>query len=313
MKDNVPSMENVGNSAKGITDSISGSFSNLKDSMQNGLDDFSKSSTVDGSAEFLNANGLIAKFVFVILVLIVFLFLLKLGVYILGYFLNPSKQPILIPGTLDGGKLKKVYQDPHKNSSKLIMRSNDQNKGIEYTWNVWLHLHDTVDATKLSNIFVKGDESFDSATGQNLLNGPGLYLKNADTNGNYVLEVRIDTMNSGASPEKITIQNIPLNKWVNVTLRLQNKLLDVYVNGIVTKRLNLTSIPKQNYNDVTVHGNNGYKGTTSNLRYYDYALNVFEINNIVLAGPNLSVFQSSDYANSGSFSFMSNQWYSQGL
>ena len=35
---------------------------------------------------------------------------------------------------------------------------------------------------------------------------------------------------------KIELDNIPLNKWINLIVRVENKALDVYVNGTIAGR-----------------------------------------------------------------------------
>ena len=53
--------------------------------------------------------------------------------------------------------------------------------------------------------------------------------------------------------------------------------LDIYINGTVSGRYNLSDVPFQNFYDVHVCQNNGFTGKLSNLRYYDSALNIFQI------------------------------------
>jgi hypothetical protein len=85
--------------------------------------------------------------------------------------------------------------------------------------------------------------------------------------------------------EEITIPDIPLNKWVNVIIRCQNTNLDVYINGKISRSVNLVGVPKQNYGDVYVAMNGGFDGYISNLWYYNYALGTVEIQNVVNKGP----------------------------
>jgi len=99
-----------------------------------------------------------------------------------------------------------------------------------------------------------------------------------------------------------------MKKWVHVALRLQNKILDIYVNGVVAERRVFNNTPKQNFGDVYVAQNGGFIGKLSNLRYYSRALNVFEITAVVNAGPNLSVAEGS--YSSGDVKYLSNMWYS---
>ena len=112
---------------------------------------------------------------------------------------------------------------------------------------------------------------------------------------------------------KIIINNIPIGKWINVILRCRDKILDVYINGTITKSVNLNGVPKQNYGDVFVAMNGGFDGNLSDLRYYDYAVGLNEINGLSTMGPNLSISSS----NSASLllrsaDYLSLRWYFYG-
>lgn len=309
ISDSVPSGSDVTSAAKGFSEGVTNSIASAQAGVQSGLEDFSKSANLEEAGnDFLSANGLLAKFVFIVLVLVAFMILMKVGIAILGYMLGPWSNPYLIKGSLGGSTGASIKQDPRDENSAIIMRSNDRNKGIEFTWSVWLFINQETDASTPKNIFVKGDSQF--TNGINLLNGPGLYLQDdtVTSPGTYKLVVKIDTMNDTETAE---INGVPINKWFHVAIRMQNKVMDTYVNGVVTDRFNLPSLPKQNFNNVTIHGNNGYTGSTSNLRYYNYALNVFEINNIVMFGPDLSPssLSADSKALSGNYSFLASSWY----
>jgi hypothetical protein len=117
----------------------------------------------------------------------------------------------------------------------------------------------------------------------------------------------MDTVDGNDSNNVINIDNIPIRKWVHVAIRMQNLIMDVYVNGVVSSRLILQNVPKQNYNDVYICQNGGFSGKLSNLRYITYAMNVFEINNVVLSGPNLKVTDNSSKL--GEYTYLSTSWY----
>lgn len=269
--------------------------------------DFSNQSkaAVGATAEFLTANTIIAKFAFILLVLVVFLIVFNLGVSIVGYFTEPSADPYIIKGMIDGNMSKVVPQDPKQTNSIPIYRSNDMTKGMEFTWSTWLYLTDLGKTeNKYQHIFSKGDGVI--STDNNLSkvnNGPGLYLSPMDNK----LHIVMDTVTASDSNTTIDIDNIPIQKWFHVAMRLQNTILDVYINGIVVKRLILQNTPKQNYGDIHICQNGGFYGKLSNLRYYSRALNVFEINNIVSSGPNLTVAE--DVKPTGGFGYLSNRWY----
>ena len=82
--------------------------------------------------------------------------------------------------------------------------------------------------------------------------------------------------------EVIEVENIPIQKWVICTIRVQNKTVDVYLNGIPTKRVNMKNIPKQNYGNIHVGGHSdGFNGYISSLRYFDHAIGNGKIQDIL--------------------------------
>ena len=92
----------------------------------------------------------------------------------------------------------------------------------------------------------------------------------------------------GNMTETVEIDDIPLNKWINVVLRLEGNVMDVYINGNIALRHIFNSVPMQNYGDTYVNANGGYSGMISDLWYHNRALTAVEIMSIVNAGPNLT-------------------------
>lgn len=308
----IPGVSDASASASSSLQSMGDSVRDMKSGLMNSIGDFSKKSVTDASSEFLDSNSLLAKFSFIILVLIVFMVMLKMLMGFIGYLFSPQSNPYIVSGILNGNQTATITQDPTKITSIEILRSNDRNKGIEFTWSAWLLMSTPTATSGRNNIFVKGNNIFD-ASGYCLTNGPGMYVTSVTDVSmvRYDLDVLMDTIDSTAV-EKVTIPNIPIKKWVNIAIRIQNLTLDVYVNGTIAKRLNLTKLPKQNTSDVIVCGNKGFPGSISNLRYFSYALNVFEINNVVRSGPNLtpSLLSVDPTATSGNASYLANSWYS---
>jgi hypothetical protein len=85
-------------------------------------------------------------------------------------------------------------------------------------------------------------------------------------------------------------------------------MMDIYINGVISNRYILPSVPKQNYYDIQICQNGGFSGLLSNLRYYDKALNVIQINNIVFWGPNLNA-STTVSTTRGGFEYLSSTWY----
>jgi hypothetical protein len=111
----------------------------------------------------------------------------------------------------------------------------------------------------------------------------------------------------------VDISGIPINKWFNTTIRVENRVLDVYMNGVLTKRKDLETIPRQNFYSVFICQNGGFGGYLSDLRYFNKSLNVFEINSIVNSGPSLKFNSDSDAAYNkvpDNLHYLSHNWYS---
>ena len=87
---------------------------------------------------------------------------------------------------------------------------------------------------------------------------------------------------------KLTTTNeIPIEKWFHIAFRIKQKTVDIFVNGQIIKRKILSSIPKQNYDNVYIGQNGGFNGKISELRYFASALSGNEILTIVNNGPDL--------------------------
>jgi len=74
-------------------------------------------------------------------------------------------------------------------------------------------------------------------------NSPGLYLTPITDNQQNLL-IRMNTFEQ--MNEDVLVEDIPINKWVNVIVRCDQHQLDIYINGVLTKRHILQGVPKQN-------------------------------------------------------------------
>lgn len=307
--------ENISDTFSGATEGISNAATNLKSSINDTVSGFSSSNVVNAGSEFLESNTIVAKFAFIILVLIGFMFLFRIGMIALAYFLQPSESPYLVKGLINGTESVTIPQNSFANNSTITWSSNQQT-GIEFTYSVWVSFTNSNADGKFHHIFNKGSYDLSAGSGMNLdSNAPGLYVKYS-SNGVTTLRVIMDTLQSTTPTASdmhgvtVDIPEIPYKKWINVVIRCQNRILDIYVNGILTSRKDLVNVPRQNYGDVFVCRDGGFSGQLSDLRYYARALNVFEINGVVGTGPNLST-SSSTSAPSGSSNpyFLSSLWY----
>jgi hypothetical protein len=287
-------VNNIKDGLSNTTAAVTNTLSNVRDTVSNSVQGFSSKNLVESGNDFIQSNTIIAKFVFLILVLIIFLLLLHLGIYILNWVFQPAiADPYVVAGYIAGNQSLVVPQDPKKDRAVTIYRSNNQSSGMEFTWCAWLNILNVAGDKKLHVFSKGGNGTFDANGVMTVDNAPGMYLSNSSENGAKITIMMNTVALPGQGPdatiyESVEIDNLPLKKWFHVAIRLQNKILDVYINGTIAKRVSFSNVPKQNYGDVYVSGNGGYNGGLSDLRYFARALNVFEINNIVMKGPNLT-------------------------
>ena len=89
------------------------------------------------------------------------------------------------------------------------------------------------------------------------------------------------------SPQTITIQNIPIQKWVNIVVCFDSNATDTYINGkLIDTQLNPAPLftPKTADKLYLCKGNKGFSGSISNTRYYGRFLSPQEVWDIYKGG-----------------------------
>jgi hypothetical protein len=282
---------------------------------------FQSNKYVSAGKDFLQSNSIIAKFAFLILVLLLFLMVVSLGSKILSWIFAPPRNPILIDGMINSNQMMIIPQNPSIKGAKPIYRSNNEREGLEFTWSVWIKIDDyAYKIDEYKHVFHKGNNNIsarDTGAGKAGVNfpnnSPGLYIKPVsknEKNGNTAgFLIKMNSFKNIA--EDITIDNIPLNKWVNVIIRVTKQTqLDVYINGTLVKRHMMEHPAKQNYGDVYASLNGGFMGNTSELRYFEYALSTSKIQSIVNKGPNTNLVSGASIGKSKN-KYLSTRWFLQ--
>jgi len=285
---------------------------------------------------FAESNTAISRFVFIILILLLFIILFNFGVQLIQKWVGDNPNPFIIDGMVLSNNTKIVSSNPNVEKSVPILRSVNEEYGLEFTWNVWFYVDKlNTDPLSYQRIFSKGNED-SVTTGINplLANGvnkkivnasPGLFLTQQENSGvlatakpattnntNVNLYFVVNTFKNSESnteyAESITIHNIPVKKWVCATMRVENKTADIYINGVLTQRKTFTNLPRQNYYDTIIgDSGEGFSGFISSLRYYNHALNYEEIQNVYGKGPNLKSIDTN--MNSRVMDYLSINWY----
>lgn len=268
--------------------------------------------------EFLNSNTAISKFVGFFLCLLLFVILYQFGMGILQKLFGPSFNPYIINGMVPSDKITQISANPNDKKSVPVYRSINEDQGIEYSWNVWFFI-DSAASKENARIFSKGsgdntnyNKTYSKDLTTQFINvSPGLFLNKDSLGKTYELSVIINTFDSSINElplyEKVIIKDIPIQKWVCCTIRVQGKIVDIYINGMLSKRVTLISVPKQNYYDTYIGDTNGFRGYISSLRYYGYAIGYNEIQALFASGPSLQMLESD--AMPTSTDYLSINWY----
>lgn len=77
------------------------------------------------------------------------------------------------------------------------------------------------------------------------------------------------------------LQNIPINKNINITINFRGTDVEVYYDGKIVKVVKLDGIPKSNKSNLYVMNDKTFGGEISNLLYYPNSLTYENVNDIL--------------------------------
>jgi hypothetical protein len=193
-------------------------------------------------------------------------------------------------------KPREFEQNPTMKNAKLLPLSDNERTGAEFTYSffLWINPSSFRDEDGLLHIFHKGNP-FPFP-----LLGPGVFLK-SNTN-----TLRVYMNSSRTWNNHIDVENIPVKKWVHIVILARENAIEVYINGNLAKKLNIegatlyqnfgnlylfrptniildpTTIPSLKGEFFRMFGT--YKGSFSNLFYFNYALSYTEIQGLTALG-----------------------------
>jgi hypothetical protein len=227
-----------------------------------------------GYVEQITGNStimLILKIVLAFILLIIVINIIKY--FYVKWAMDKTGSPMLINGTKNAKQAMVISQDPNHTNYIPIKRSVNQN-GIEFSYAFWFVISDfTYKNGEWKHMFHKGNSS--SYPNR----APGVWIHPT----NNIIRIYMNTMQNIL--EYVDIDNIPIRKWVHMVITVQNRYLNIYVNGFLKIRKELTSLPRQNYGNVWTNLFGGYEGYLSKLQYFDRAITPFDIDGLVSNGP----------------------------
>lgn len=146
--------------------------------------------------------------------------------------------------------------------------------GLEFTYSFWIYVANwNYRFGDWKNILLKGN---------NNTRAPGIWLY-PKTNS---LHCRISTfpdLNEGCD-----IRNIPLQKWVHVVYVLNNRTVDIYIDGKLERSCVLRGVPILNNQNLRVANDGGFWGQIAKMQYFTRAITPYEVSQIYSEGPYIS-------------------------
>ena len=214
---------------------------------------------------------IIKMVIIIVVIIVVMIYIRKLIFYTLSL---KHDRPWLIPGSKSAKNSMIISQDPKNENAITLYRSDGQDGGMQFSYSFWFVIENMdYKFGEWKHIFHKGNKtSYPNRA-------PGVFIHETENKIRVYMNTYDDIL------EYVDIENIPIKRWVHMAIVLDNKFLDVYVNGYLRKRHKLSSLAKQNFGDVWVNLFGGYDGLLSKLRYYRKAIEYKEIESIVREGP----------------------------
>lgn len=192
------------------------------------------------------------------------------------------------------------------NNNSLTIQSNtlsqDLNGGY-FTYSFWLYVNGTNNNINKSNnwydyrydewksIFYRGNSVNNLVRGEDSEELNGLDLSGLVQFPGFWLTPKLNNLvivfQNESLVERLEINNIEFNKWINIVVVVESKSVSIYINGLLDRTLNLYQSPSvmNQYNiyvanDKLLSKNqdqSGFAGSIAELTYYNYALTVNEI------------------------------------
>jgi hypothetical protein len=266
---------NANKSSKSNSNGVSNVIANQNQKVEATKDMFSSgANTVVDYYETATGNEtfmLVFKIVLGAIFLIILINIVKY--FYIKWNTNSAGSPLLINGTKNGKQAMVISQDPNHTNYIPINRSINKD-GIEFSYATWFVISDMgYKNGEWKHMFHKGNSS--SYPNR----APGVWIHPT----NNAIRIYMNTMKEML--EYVDIDNIPIRKWIHMVIIVKNRSLNVYINGFLKIRKELSSLPRQNYGNVWINLFGGFDGYLSELQYFDHAVEPEEINNMVLKGP----------------------------
>jgi len=207
------------------------------------------------SGSFIFGNGLIPQILLALIAgIVVFLIFFSFAALVKTYYKYSMSKTVIVANTIMSSQSIVVRQDPSDPNAKMLLHSDNEFTGVEFTYSFFLFVDPaTFDTSNgLKHVFYKG-----YSTPFPLL-GPAVFVR-SDEN---TLRIFMNSYKSWYS--YVDIQNVPVQKWFYVAIVFRANTLEVYINGNLKGRIPMEkTYPYQNYQNLIVFGKSTFNSNTT--------------------------------------------------
>jgi len=206
-----------------------------------------------------------SKLVILLVGIIILLVLLIIGYRI--YCEIYKNSPMLYRGIIDGVLTQEniaLQEDGSKLPYKqLICMENIGNPlpKLEFGYSFWLYIDNIGSSANWEASYMKSKNILNRGNSPSILYVP--------LNNSLVIKIKTGVMNT---EEFVLKKALNSQKWINVCVSLDNRDLDVYLNGELNRSFKLKEVPKLNFNDIAIFDGGNIYAKIAILRYFNYPL-----------------------------------------
>jgi hypothetical protein len=222
-------------------------------------------------------SGSMGKIIFIIFIILIVIIIIS----VISWMVSASKKanaanPVIVNDVIDANKARPAFMLPPVTS------------GMGQSFSTWIYVKDwNYKFGQYKWILWKGNPNTSTAasTGTGDIHSPSLWLY-PNTNSLKVVTSTSDT--SGV--ESCDIPNIPLMTWVHIGYVLNNRTVDIYINGKLERSCALKGIPVLSTESQPVYMTGGtpdagFYGKLGKTQYFTKSLLPNDIMNLYQQGP----------------------------
>ena len=196
------------------------------------------------------------------IIILVILILVLLIIFNWSSFVNKTKLSSFVSGKTE----------VNINSSEI------ESSTTNYSYSVWIYLDDwNYKYGEQKVILNRMDEESNS--------NPKIYLANTTNDLSVDVQCYGQSTSDGPTLHTCSVKNIKMQKWVHIVTVVNNRTLDIYVDGKLVRTCLLPGVPKiDNDANINITPDGGFSGWTSNINFYNYVLNPQDVWDIYSRG-----------------------------